>query len=84
MSHDDNLLAEWLKHPGAQVATQRIQETLHAKGEKIARDLLTRTAPIDQRMVDEARGFKQGAEWFLVEAKRGARAFERNQGGETV
>lgn len=84
MSHDDNLLAEWLKHPGAKVASDRVNAEIGRRTEALALLIVSTSAALDQRKVDEERGFKKGALWFLQEAKRGQRAFERNQGGETV
>ena len=84
MSHDDNLLAEWLNHPGAAVAKARVEAEVARRAEALATLIVSTDAPLDQRKVDRERGFKRGAEWFLREAQRAARAFERNQGGETV
>jgi hypothetical protein len=85
VTHDDNLLAEWLKHPGAQVAISRVNAEVERRVSALATLIIATNAPIDQRKVDEERGFKKGALWFLTEAKRGQKAFERSkQGGETV
>lgn len=84
MSHDDNLLAEWLNHPGSAVAQERVAAEVKRRADLLSVAILKSPHPIDQRQVDEQRGFGQGAEWFLREAKRGERAFKREQGGEQV
>ena len=82
--HDDAILAEWLKHPGAKIAYQRIHAERERRAAALWTLILDTNLPIDMQKVDKERGFRDGAEWFLREAKKGKRAFERNQGGETV
>ena len=84
MTHEDNLLAEWLNHPGCRVAVDRVNAELLRRAQALATLIVSTDAPLDQRTVDRQRGFKNGAEWFLREAKRGERAFKREQGGEQV
>ena len=84
MTHEDNLLAEWLNHPGCQVAKDRVAAEVKRRSDLLAVAIIKSENPIDQRAVDRQRGFGEGAEWFLREAKRGERAFKREQGGEQV
>ena len=80
--HDDNLLAEWLNHPGAKVAAARVNAEVQRRTDLLTIAILKSPLPIDQRAVDKQKGFGEGAEWFLREAKKGKRAFERDKGGE--
>ena len=82
MSHDENILADWLKHPGLKVAEARINAELDRRKNLLVTLTLGTDEPVDQRKVDKQRGVIEGVNLFLREAKRGARAFERNQGGE--
>ena len=84
MSHDDGLLVDWLNHPGCKVAQDRVNAEVKRRADLLSVAILKSPHPIDQRQVDEQRGFGLGAELFLREAKRGERAFKREQGGEQV
>jgi hypothetical protein len=82
MSNDNDVLADWFKHPGMKLATERVNAELDRRKRLLITLALGTDAPVDQRAVDKQRGVIEGVSLFLQEAKRGARAFERNQGGE--
>jgi hypothetical protein len=75
--HDDSLLADLLQHPGFEVLKKRSEDRAVEEALKLADTMLHSNAPINQRKIDEMRGFWRGVEWFIRETKRGARAFDK-------
>jgi hypothetical protein len=84
MSHDDDLIAQIVQHAGFPALTERVNTEIARRKALLVTMLLGTDAPVDQRAVDKQRGVIEGVELFLREAKRGARAFERDKDGETV
>ena len=84
-SENDDLLADLFRHPGWAELELRLVARKDFDTKTLALATLTATTLIDQRKVDETRGFWRGADWFLKETKRGARAYERtnNEDGES-
>lgn len=75
--HENVLLNDLFKHPGFEVLMQRIDKLSEEDALTLANTILHSGNPIDQRRVDEKRGFWRGVEWFIRETKKGARVFER-------
>jgi hypothetical protein len=75
-----DLLADLFKHPGFKVLTERVEaEIERKKGHIISTALNTQTA-VDQRKIDQTRGFIEGYKEFLKQTEKGSKAFD--QGGE--
>jgi hypothetical protein len=72
------LLASLASHPGFPVARSIFEAERDRYFANLAR-LLQRGEPIDQRVIDEKRGFWLGARWILAEAERGKAAFDKEQ-----
>lgn len=75
--HDDALLNEIFEHPGFQVLKKRFEEQRTDDALTLAKTIIRSNQVIDQRQIDERRGFWRGADWFLRETKRGASAFTK-------
>ncbi len=71
----DDLLADLFQHPGFTVLKERLQERKNKDLDVLARSILYLNGEVDQRAIDEKRGFWRGADWFLTETKKGASAF---------
>ena len=54
-----------LKHPGLQVLRAEIKVAREKYIANLARGLAMHTDPVDQREIDEKRGFWKGAIWAL-------------------
>lgn len=54
-----------VSHPGYEVLVEQIEAARKRFFENFARGLVSSPLPIDQREVDEKRGFWQGAIWAL-------------------
>lgn len=76
-SETDAILADLLQHPGFEILKSRIEETKDKQALRLAGTMLHSNDLIDQRKVDEMRGFWRGVDWFIRETKRRANAFEK-------
>lgn len=74
---DDVLLADLLKHPAMSVLMRRVEARKTEDALRLAKKIVEQNYPIDQRSVDETRGFWRGVEWFIRETKRGGHAFDK-------
>ena len=75
--HDDALLAEVIKHPGFTVLRDRVERRRELGSLRLADKIIASNKPIEQREIDEERGFWRGVDWFIRETKRGASAFDK-------
>lgn len=76
-SDHDAILADLLKHPGFEILKNRVDALRDEKALKLAKTMIFSNSEIDQRLVDEMRGFWRGVDWFIRETKRGANAFDK-------
>lgn len=85
MTHDDQLLAQLAQHPGWEVLEKRFLEKRDQYFVNLGRQIQgNRTEPLDQRVIDEKRGFWLGGVWLLKEAKSAKATFEReNEKGDS-
>jgi hypothetical protein len=74
---DDELIAQLAQHPGWKVLEKRFHDKREAYFTRLGKELHSGNMQVDQRVIDEKRGFWFGGLWFLLEAKRATKAFER-------
>ena len=84
-SDNDELLADLFRHPGWPILTQRLKERKAKDTQSLALGILAVTTPLNQREIDETRGFWRGADYLLRETSNAAKALERpTKEGEPV
>ena len=75
--HEDAQLDDLFRHPGFEVLKKRMHEQRTDDARILANTILHSNNVIDQRLIDERRGFWRGQDWFIRETKRGARAYTK-------
>lgn len=73
----NSLLASLADHPGFKVVEEMFKKHRAEFYENFTKKLYASSEPVDQRVVDEKRGFYLGGAWFIREVKKGQKAFAR-------